>query len=614
MNFRLPAARAVERTVYGSFKGVDFSTDSTRIDPSRSPWAPNLISDSGGHPQKRTGWRRLTQVEAPCNGIFYASFRERDCRLIHGGTKLYAWDTGPTPRLIYEGVNSAPSFAFVSGDLLYLLTGREYLCYDGEQVRPVGEVAYVPTVTLSRAPAGGGTVYESINLLCDRRRDSFLADGSSRTYQLSAAGIDAVTEVLRDGEPVDVASLTVDLEKGTVTFQTAPQAPTVAGQDNLQITYRRRVEDYERRIAGCRFGMSYGAGDADYWFLSGNPEHQSTDWHSALKDPTYFPDLGYAEIGAPGTAITGYAPVGDSLAILKQENAQDATIFLRRAELMGSEVVFPVRQGVAGVGALSHRSVSSILDEPLFLSRTGVYAIAGSAISDERTVQNRSHFADPQLCREPGLERAVAVNWEGRCMICVNGRAYLLDGTQRKAWRSGSENDYVYECYHWDNIPAVCFLELDGELFFGTADGWVCRFNSDVEGVGQYHDDGQPIVCEWRTREDDDGDFMQHKSLLRRGCGVQVRPYARGSVTVLLATDGERDIPALRTIIDRFDWQRVDFGRFSFDLGAGAQLLPFRTACRNYLTLQIVVRNGELYEGLGVLGIVKRFCRGRSKR
>ena len=57
-------------TVYTSFKGVDFSVDASLVDKTRSPYAPNLISDIGGMPEKRLGWRTLAQMEKPINGMW----------------------------------------------------------------------------------------------------------------------------------------------------------------------------------------------------------------------------------------------------------------------------------------------------------------------------------------------------------------------------------------------------------------------------------------------------------------------------------------------------------------------------------------------------------------
>lgn len=52
-SFSVPGgAKGRRAVVYRKFRGVDFSADPALIDRSRSPYAPNLISDSGGFPEK----------------------------------------------------------------------------------------------------------------------------------------------------------------------------------------------------------------------------------------------------------------------------------------------------------------------------------------------------------------------------------------------------------------------------------------------------------------------------------------------------------------------------------------------------------------------------------
>ena len=251
----------------------------------------------------------------------------------------------------------------------------------------------------------------------------------------------------------------------------------------------------------------------------------------------------------------------------------------------------------AGLAALGHRAGCLFVtgDQPL-LTEGSVRAMVAA------------------LTREPNLEQAVAVNWEGRYLLCFGDNCYVLDGNQKRAYRSQSENDYVYECYHWNGIPARCFLEVDGALFFGTAEGAICRFNNDLEGVMQYHDNGSPIVCQWSTKADDDGDFLEQKRLLPRGLAIQIKPFERGSVSVLLRTEREDESCVLEQITDIFSFDRVDFSRFVFNATDSPQVVPIDARCRNYLTLQIIVKSDGIYEGLGVLGIIKRFSRGRSKR
>ena len=121
-------------TLYSKFKGVDKASDPTNIDNSRSPYAPNLISDSDGFPEKRPGWRTLCNVEAPVNGIYWAMLKTNGYFIIHGGTKIYSWDGAGKPKEIKNGVTNNKSTAFVFQDKFYLLTGGEYLVFDGSSI------------------------------------------------------------------------------------------------------------------------------------------------------------------------------------------------------------------------------------------------------------------------------------------------------------------------------------------------------------------------------------------------------------------------------------------------------------------------------------------------
>ena len=147
-------------TTYARFRGVDFSTDPALVDPSRSPFAPNLISDAGGMPEKRPGWRTLATVRSPINGLYAWQFGQQEAIVIHGKDAIYLWQPGEEPYLMLEGVTDGRSQGFVMNGELYLLTGGEYLrIWRAEEglarCRKVTENAYVPLTSIGRDPADG---------------------------------------------------------------------------------------------------------------------------------------------------------------------------------------------------------------------------------------------------------------------------------------------------------------------------------------------------------------------------------------------------------------------------------------------------------------------------
>lgn len=616
-----PRRRNIQRrtSIYGSFKGNDFSVDPSLVDKSRSPYAPNLISDTGGMPEKRLGWRVLHTLEQPVNGLWYGEINGQKTFIAHGGTKIYKCSATST-EIIKEGINNAKSSAFFmrSADdtgKMYILTGNEFLCYDGTTCKSVSDEAYVPTVIISRNPTGGGTVYESVNLLNPKRTDSFLGNSTDKVYQLSANSIASVdkVEIMNSSGTWDTLTTgySVDLTSGKVTF-TAVHAPVVTGQDNVKITYTKAVEGYAERINKCTIADLYGLGGSNRVFLSGNPDYKAYDWYSDIFKPNYFPDLNYSIVGTSDTAIMGYQRLGKYQLIVKEDNQQDSTIFQRWGTLNDNgSVTFSVEQGIAGIGAISKKCFSTLADEPLFLSRQGIYTITSNNILAERTIRNRSFFVDAKLTKESNLRNAVACEWNGYYILCVNNNAYVLD-SKSKSYKNRSDMsyDYNYECYYWTNIPAVCLLSVAGELYFGTSDGKICKFNTDINDMTRYSDNGQAIVAMWTTKNDDDGSPHLYKTMQKKGCMVTIKPYTRSSAKIYLAKDGNPEKLVKQENMDIFDWNDIDFDRFTFNTNDSPQDIFLRAKVKKYKRLQILIKNDALNEGFGIFQIAKTFVFG----
>jgi hypothetical protein len=565
-----------------------------------------------GFPEKRLGWRTLFTVEAPINGLFYAVFESgAEKYIVHGGTKLYTFtDAGFVQ--VYDGMNNARSAAFSHGGKLYILDGANYLVAEESGssivVTPVSQHAFVPTTVIGAPATGGGTPFEAVNMLTGKRINSMIGDGTSTVFQLDSDNIDSVDSVKIDGVPT--TAYTVDLAQGTVTFDTAPAvSPAGGGIDNVVIEFTKNVAGYSDRISHCTIAASYGYNNDNRFFLSGNPEYQNWDWQSGLDDPTYFPDTGYTKVGADTSAIMGYIKQYDAMTIVKKSNEQDAELFLRTATFADDgTVIFPVKQGAKGIGAVSMMAFSTLRDDPLFLSNEGVFAIASSSVNQERVLQDRSFYVNSRLTKEQGLENAVSVVWNGYYILCLNGHCYVADSRQRTG--DSATEQYSYEWYYWTNIPAIVFLEIDGALYFGTADGRVCKFNTDITGVSRFNDDGDPIVARWSTKYDTFGTFTRRKTLVKKGSGVMIKPYSRSSVKIYVATDRAHEHLIRSSNMDIFDFSDIDFERFTFNTLDIPQVKPFNTKVKKFISLQLIFENDAVNEGFGVYGAEVQYTVG----
>ena len=608
----------ITRTQYAAFRGADFSTDPSLVESCRSPLCTNIVADGGGMPQKRLGWRTVQNLGDTVYGLFGADFGGTVKNLAHAGTKLYVWADDGTPTELLSGLPRHKSRAVFLAGKLWIVTGGGFYSYDGTEAKRVSASgAYIPTTTITRSPSGGGVSYEAVNLLTPYRKNAFQTDGESVTFTLDGE-IDTSGTVRAWVWGEEVTAFTLDRAAGTITFASAPAAPDAGASDGLVVQFPHTVEGYAERIDKCTIITTYGVGSNDRVVLSGNPDCPNLDWMSGLNDPTYMPDLGYAAVGSGATPIRGYCRIGSSLGIVKADDGSDSTVFLRSAALSeDGEAVFTLQQTIAGVGAVAPGSFASLLDDPLFLSRSGAAAITSSSLTGEKIIQNRSLYLNAQLTKEPSLPEAEAAVWQDMYLLAVpEGHVYVLHGRQTKTFRSAALSDFVYEGFYWENVPALCWYVrrsgADEELYFGTADGRIGKFNTDIEDMSRYSDDGAAISAVWATKYDDDGTPTVLKTLLKRGCCVTIKPYTRSSAEVYIRADrtGGHEKRVAGKPMDILDFSDIDFERITFNTDESPQEIFLNRKVKNYKRLQLIGRNAEPNEGFGIFQITKHFVTG----
>lgn len=604
--FSIPAQTPKSSIVIETFRGVDLNNSPANVDKSRSPAAPNMIRDQVGKVRKRMGYTTVATAPggAPINGIH----RLGEETLVHAGETLYRWDGLST----FEELGAMANYrsrGFVFDNKLYLLDGVTYQVYDGATLAVVADSAYVPTIIISRNPSGGGTPYQALNLLGKKWTESFLGTAEDTAYQLTTGdlGNEPVTaQVLNsDGEWVnkeEITDFTVDRETGIVTFRTAPGAPPVEGQDNVRITAAKSRDGYLDKINRCTVFAVFGVGGSpDRVFLSGNPDEPGTDWYSEYTDPTFFPDTAYTQLSRDGASVVGYTILGNALATFLDNSTDGRNVIVRTGSLdeNSGEALFRISNTLIGEAAVAKDSFAFSGREPLFLTDRGVYAITAEELTGEKISQERSYYIASEIQAVESKSGAIGIVYRDFYVLALGGTLYLLDLQQKTYERNSPYSSYQYECYYWPGIP-VSALWVDGDaLCFGTVEGKLCRFATNVDNPGSYNDDGAAIDAYWETCDFDGNAFFKSKTFTGLAVrlasavqtGVKIHAQKRGVwAQVFDAKDRAR----------YFSWDYLEFAKFVFTSDQTPRTLYGKVKIKKVDKVRFRLQNKELNEPFGI--------------
>jgi len=445
--------------LYSSFRGVDFRGNEVNL--VRSPDALNMWRDYKEIMSIQTR-PDLELKEAHNNivfGIFFYKVGNTEMQLIHSGTTLYKVVDG-VRTVLYEGLNPRRSQSFIYNNIWYFKDGINYLQYDG---KTIGEVTgYVPTTSIGRKPAGGGTTFEDVNMLTGLRINTFLADGEATEYYLDAQDIDSNFQpIVTVGGNVTTA-FTVDATKGMIKFTTAPAEPLTVGQDNVTIKYRKTVPGHRERINKCTLLAVFD----NRVFFSGNQDYPNTVWHSSLNDPGYCSDLDFYNEGLDLSPVKAMVPGNNALWVFKEPSQANTTVFYHNP-VVDAEYgkIYPSVHSSISTGCVA--AGINFNDDIAFFSNRGMEAINGD-VTTEQVIAHRSSLVDRKLLAEVGYKDMIPEEWEGYLLVFIGNKVYLADS--RAMFDNGGHSEY--EWYYWElDREVTCTRVHNGLLYLGTSGG-----------------------------------------------------------------------------------------------------------------------------------------------
>ena len=522
----------IKSRVYQDFSGVDFSNNDVKT--YRSPDAVNMWKDysnsKGKGIETRPGMIKIGTFGLQIYGIYFYTVNEVTIVLVHAGTKLYKWENfpdNPTKESdmteLYSGMNIIESQAFIFNNILFIKDGINYLEYNGSEIKEVEGT--IPTTTISKLPSGAGEVYQDINLLTPKRKNSFVADGTSIEYVLDTQDLDEtpIVAIVNGTTLLEDIAFTVDRKKGIITFKQAPTVPLTEGQDNVIIEFSKTISENRNKINKCNILSVFD----NRIFFSGNQDYPNVLFHSELNDPRYISDQNYYNEGVDLTPIKAIIPANNSLFVLKEANQSNATVFYHTPTIdYDYGKIYPSMQGNISTGCAS--TGINFNDDIVFLSDKGLEAIGSNDMGSERLLAHRSSLVDRKMINEENYKKAKLVEFRGYLLILINGKIYLADSRQKF-----QNIDIEYEWYYWELPYEITYIKEQNNLYLGNSLG-------EIYILSGTDDNGKEIKSKWTTPRDSFGYEAYRKTTNKNGCVLNVM-IKNANICVKTITDGEED-------------------------------------------------------------------------
>lgn len=545
--------------------------------------------------RKIYGYKSFYNFESPIKGMCSTNLGGQEYLLVAADSKLYYftledledednWDELEPTEIGTIPDNEVSFFTF--DKKVYILCGK-YMSWDGTTFEEVE--GYTPLVFINTPPAGGGLIYDEINMLSPKKHQTFNGDGTSVDFHIAQQGVTSIDKVLVDGtEKTVTTDYTVDLTNGIVTFVgTAPQQ----AMDNVDIYWS--LDDGNRDIIeGMKFGTVFGGDIDSRVFLYGNPTCQNRTYFSgisyigdiAVPSVEYFPATAQVDIGPSNFALTDLTRQYDRLlATTNRPEAYYLTIATETlpvtlvdgtstSRLVPSVSTYPLNEIHGNVAPGQGQLLANY---PVTVDRNALIMWKATNVRDEKNMEDISQKIRLDLI-EMDLSRFVTLDHQ----------------SENQLWFGADKAFYIYNYFNKtfsrlalsDNM--VRLADLNNTVYSGTDDGKVLKWGE------QFNDfDGEIIEAHWEMDFSDFGTPYLRKTMNR--LWVLMQPQGLSSADIKFVTNKSESVNKKHIEYKIQVLDDVIFSDFSFKISRNPQPFRLKMKAKKFTNLKIVIDNEE---------------------
>lgn len=586
------------------FKGINEAVGQTEIEPNEFIYMRNFRITKNYKLQKRPGHHTLIDFNntKAVQGAWHGTVGSKEVMIVINDGKVYEYDMTSTTEntlindLISDGtvtqigtITDVKTSIFFFVGKVYFLNGTDYKEYNGSTYQDVEP--YVPTVYINALPDGSsGANFEELNLLTNKRKETFIGDGTSTDYYY-------VTTT--DYDNITVESVTVD--GASVGWSRTPGNPYLVidpgnvppADSEVIVEYSLDNIDNADLVKGHKYAIDYGVKNDTNLFIFGNDTEKNKFRYSYLNMANYFPANSFTQVGNNDFPITDMKPQYQSLIVSKENRTMIVkpevnTNFNDNTAL--PPYIFPYFDLNENVGNIAFNQARLIENSLVTLDGFSMWAWASNtSVEDER---NANIISDRLKLSLSGLDLSKAVTFdyqkEKEYWVNVDDKVYI--------WNYGNDTMYIY-----DSIKANEYFDVDGVLHYASKNGTLEVVKQEY--LADSEELGDDIICKAKSGFTD-FDMLERRKIMRRQW-VAIAPETRTSLDYYFLSDRTtEDDPNLK--IETVEYKQLNFDDIDFDDWSFLGLTnpqPFQTRLKEkkFTYLQYVLKHESNNEALTVL-------------
>ena len=595
---QIASVKDVTPTRVDKFLGLNIAnTGDTQLQLGESGNMENFYITNDLKLRKMYGYRTFWDFEHPIRATYPANLGGTEYLLVATNNKLYYflksqiedyenWESVTPVEIGTIGTATDVSF-FTFDKKVYILSGK-YQSWDGTTLEEVE--GYTPLVFINTPPAGGGLIYDEINMLSPKKHQTFNGDGTSTVYHLaqnyftSDVDLTSVDKVIVGTTELQSTDYTVDTHNGTVTFNTAPPQ----GMDNVDIYWT--LNDGDRSIIeGMKYGTVFG-GDVDTRvFLYGNHNCPNRTYFSgieATKGPSveYFPATAHVDIGPSNFELTDLTRQYDRL--LATTNRPEAYYLTISTETLNVTLTdnSTVQRYVPAVSTYPLNEIhgnmapgqGQLIDNyPVTMDKTGLTLWKATNVRDEKNMEDISQRIKSDL-NDMNMRAIITLDFQ----------------PENQLWFGYDNRIYIYNYYNktFSRIRIAdsftCYSNLGNSVYMGLEDGRIVKWGEEFQTFDNTH-----IVAHWEMNFSDFGAAYLRKTMTR--LWVLMQPQAKSSAEIGYVTNRKES-----TVKKRIEYKiqvldDVMFDDFSFQVSNNPQPFRLKLKAKKFTNMKITIDNAE---------------------